>query len=144
MSVSHMSPSWTRIHVQTRFHRVNIVINTWPITKPSWSRTSVVLLVKLGNLSHPGPYQGPAPIPRLPLGPHHMGHVPLGADHEWGGRNPTWSRIALLFWVSNLDPTRRTVRVLLGVRAPHVWAALRGVCPTWWVPGGCLGLGARP
>ena len=24
MSVSHMSPSWTRIHVQTRFHRVYV------------------------------------------------------------------------------------------------------------------------
>ena len=31
MSVSHMSPNWTRIHIHTRFYSVYIVINIWPI-----------------------------------------------------------------------------------------------------------------
>ena len=30
-------------------------------TKPSWSRTSIVLLRKLGDPAYLGPYQGPTP-----------------------------------------------------------------------------------
>ena len=84
MSLSCMSPSWTRIHIQTRFHRVYIVIKYMAYTKPSCSRTSVVLLGKLGYLAYPDLSQVLAPDLVATPGPHHVWHVPLGVTHVWG------------------------------------------------------------
>ena len=44
-------------------------------TKPSWSRTSVVLLRKLG---HPGLHQGPTPSQNLLARPPYRWHTPQG------------------------------------------------------------------
>ena len=97
MYVSHMNPSWTRIHVQTRFHKVYIVIKYMAYTKPSWSRTSVVLLVKLEDPAYSGPYLGLAPHLVGPPGPHHVGHAPVGATgSRVGGHTPRRRQVGLL------------------------------------------------
>ena len=123
MSVSHMSPSWTRIQVQIRFHRVYIVIKYMAYTKPSWSRTSVVLLVKLEDPAYPGPYQGPTSNFSHPPNPHHVWHAPLGATHAWGVRTPRRRRIGLLVG-SKLGPELGDRGA--GARA-RVWGLLGGI-----------------
>ena len=50
VSVTHMSPSWTRIRVQTRFYRVHTMYTRVPIGNLVAVGLYVVLLVKLGDL----------------------------------------------------------------------------------------------
>ena len=52
-------------------------------TKPSWSRTSVVLLVKLGVQTNPDLYPAQAPDLGVPQAPHHVWHAPQGMAHAW-------------------------------------------------------------
>ena len=74
-------------------------------TKPSWSRTSFVLLLKLGDRAHLGPHQGLAPDLTDPSLSHHVWHVPQGVPHAWRGSDSSLESDCIMDWVQYEDPT---------------------------------------